>query len=361
MSVLIIANTNKPNSGAGRYTKQILDEYDKKSIKYEVVSYDNGLHNNNSLFNFIKNIFNVFKLSRKYKNIHAFDAWPFGVYALFSNVFLNKRLFVNGLGSYSVKTERSPIKNLLIKASYHRAHKVLAVSKYVADRISSEFNLKNVEIAHLGLTPLPDVSPVESEEIEKKYNLSESEKVFLTVGAIKERKGQFDTLQGIALLKNDYPNLCYVIVGSDSDVEYVNKIKKFAEANNMSNNIKIVSDIPSGVEGDKVLSYFYKSCDVFCLNSNNEGTHFEGFGLVFLEAYQFGKPSIGSSGCGIESAIEDGKTGYLTEQKNYAIIASNIKKILGNNYLSFSNNAREFSKKFPWSETARLYSKYYIN
>jgi len=361
MSVLIIANTGKQNSGAGRYTRQVLNEYDKRFIKYGIISYDNGLLKNSSILNFIKNIITVFKLSKEYKNIHAFDAWPFGVYAVIPNLFLNKRLFINGVGSYSVKTEKSPIKNLLMKVSYQRAYKVLAVSRYVSDRISDEFNLKNVEIAHLGLTLLEDISLDDYDEIEKKYHLNKFEKVFLTVGAIKERKGQFDTLQGISLLKKDYPNFCYVMVGSDLDVDYINKIKNFAQVNGVSNNIKIISGVPSGEEGDKVLTYFYKTCDVFCLNSNNEGAHFEGFGLVFLEAAQFGKPSIGSNGCGIESAIENGKTGLLSGQKNHVMIASNIKKILDGNYLLYSKEATEFSKKFPWSETAWLYSKYYIN
>ncbi len=99
---------------------------------------------------------------------------------------------------------------------------------------------------------------------------------------------------------------------------------------------------------------------MFALNSRTdpETHHFEGFGAVITEAYQFGKPAVGSSNSGIEDAIQDGKTGYLTKQQNPQDIAEKIEKIL-QDYDSFSANAKKKYADFDWAKTAATYIDFY--
>jgi len=107
------------------------------------------------------------------------------------------------------------------------------------------------------------------------------------------------------------------------------------------------------------LSEWYRSADVQALNSVNHDGHFEGFGLVVLEGYQFGLPAVGSRDCGIEDAISDGETGYLTEQKKPEDIAKKIRIVLGKGRRSFSEDCQKYSRKFNWDKTVEMYLQSY--
>ena len=51
----------------------------------------------------------------------------------------------------------------------------------------------------------------------------------LTVGDIKRRKGQLDSLRAAQLLGNVHPRWKYIVVGSDGDKYYLEQIRKFAK------------------------------------------------------------------------------------------------------------------------------------
>ncbi|MGL9750642.1 MAG: glycosyltransferase [Symbiopectobacterium sp.] len=61
---------------------------------------------------------------------------------------------------------------------------------------------------------------------------------------------------------------------------------------------------------------FYKQIDVFCLPSI-----YEAFGLVLGEAAVFGLPGIATNVEGIPEVIDDGRTGFLIDAKDYMELA----------------------------------------
>ena len=67
---------------------------------------------------------------------------------------------------------------------------------------------------------------------------------------------------------------------------------------------------------DEALSDLYRRAKLFILTSINEDHHFEGFGLVFLEAAAAALPVIGTFGNGIEDAVKDCYNGFLVPQNN---------------------------------------------
>jgi phosphatidyl-myo-inositol dimannoside synthase len=247
-------------------------------------------------------------------------------------------------------------KGFFLKKAYEKAYKIFCISNYTKNKILEKIKLSNLTVVHMGADKLPVLSENQVVSYKKKFNLNKIYyPVLLSVGGIKERKGQLDTLKASLKLREKYSNYLYLIVGSGNDVEYINKIKKFIKDNKLENNVKIVNDAKS----DKELSFFYDICDIFLLNSNNDGDHFEGFGLVFLEAAQFGKPVIGSKDCGIEDAIKSGYNGYLVSQKDAKNIYSAIVKVLNSKKINYNKNSKKFYKKFSWESTALEYSRYY--
>ena len=84
----------------------------------------------------------------------------------------------------------------------------------------------------------------------------------------------------------------------------------------------------------------------------------EGFGISYIEAAQYGVPSIGGVDGGAADAIKHQKTGLICDGNNLDEIYSSINSMLENNkYLEFGKNAKENSSKFKWDQVIQQYIK----
>ena len=130
-----------------------------------------------------------------------------------------------------------------------------------------------------------------------------------------------------------------------------------AISNKSEDNIKFIE------ADDQELINLYHHADIFLLTPVNIGNHFEGFGLVYLEAGACGVPSVGSKGCGAEDAIKDNQTGFLVEQNNIKKTSESILKILQDKNLrqKLSQEARALAQSMSWKTTSqnliRLYQE----
>ena len=84
----------------------------------------------------------------------------------------------------------------------------------------------------------------------------------------------------------------------------------------------------------------------------------EGFGIAFVEAAQYGVPSIGGKDGGASDAIIHEKTGLICNGNSLDEIYSSISKLLENkNYIEFGKYAKENSIKFLWSNIIEKYKR----
>jgi len=82
----------------------------------------------------------------------------------------------------------------------------------------------------------------------------------------------------------------------------------------------------------------------------------EGFGIAYIEAAQYGVPSIGGVDGGASDAIEHEKTGLICDGNDLDEIYSTINSMIKNNkYLEYGKSAKENSVKFNWD---RIIDKY---
>ena len=87
--------------------------------------------------------------------------------------------------------------------------------------------------------------------------------------------------------------------------------------------------------------------DVFVMPSVVYKKSVEGFGISYIEAASYGKPSIGGIYGGEGDAIQSGKTGYLCNGNDLNAIYETVLKILSNDkYKVLVLNELEFSKNF---------------
>lgn len=361
MKVLVITNTLYERSGSGRYSRGVVVNLQRAGVEVVVLCEQNPdalsiewhrLLPSRSSVSFLRNIVTARRLARKVDVVHALDGWPFGVYGYSGVLGTSKKFFINGVGTYSVAPLYSFWLGWAVRRAYQVADRIFCISVYVKSQLlRAGVAPDRLTVVHLGTDTLPTLSPDEEEKYRNELSINRQKfPIILTVGDIKNRKGQLDTLQAIELLKEKYPQILYIVVGS-CNLEYMKNIHTYTASHGLTYNFRFVPSID-----DKKLAFLYSVCTMVALNSNNNEVrhHFEGFGLIITEGYQFGKPAVGSRNCGIEDAIEDGQTGLLTNQGDPIDIADKIEHVL-ENLPFFSHNARIRYAAFEWNKTVASY------
>lgn len=147
----------------------------------------------------------------------------------------------------------------------------------------------------------------------------------LFVGGIKARKGVLEIVRACKAFRDISPLPFHLhLVGSyDPYNAYSQQIAAFIKEQKMENMVTFEGKISTAA-----LEQLYAKTDVFIMLSKDDFTHFEGFGMVFLEASAHGIPTIGSLHSGCEEAIQDGVSGYTVEADNPQMIATRMQWIL---------------------------------
>ncbi|QDV14252.1 GDP-mannose-dependent alpha-(1-6)-phosphatidylinositol monomannoside mannosyltransferase [Rosistilla oblonga] len=143
--------------------------------------------------------------------------------------------------------------------------------------------------------------------------------VLLTVGRLQRRKGHDNVIRSLPVLRNQIPDLLYVIAGSGEEETY---LRRLADELNVTSLVEFRTNV-----SDEELTSFYQYCDLFVLANRQVGSDVEGFGMVLLEAAACGKPTIAGRSGGTSEAIADGETGFLVDGNDPAAVADTILKL----------------------------------
>ena len=145
-----------------------------------------------------------------------------------------------------------------------------------------------------------------------------------------------------------YPSLKYVSVG---DGDEGNNLLKLRKTLGLEKNVEFIF---KSTEQEKVA--LLEQSDIFVMPSVVYKKSVEGFGITYIEAASYGKPSIGGIYGGEGDAIKSGQTGYLCNGNDLNAIYDTVLKILTNDqYLKLGANALEFSKEFSWEKIIKKY------
>lgn len=174
----------------------------------------------------------------------------------------------------------------------------------------------------------------------------------LTVGNVTPRKGQHNMIKALPWLKKRFPDIHYHCVGLKS---FASQNEELASSLGVNEHVTFHGKLPL-----KSLMSSYRGCDIFAMTSEHQADgDFEGFGIAILEANFFGKPAIGSRGCGIEDAIHEGENGYKVDAHDPATIVEAVSKCL-NEYDRLSAGARQWSAAHDWDLIAEKYIKLFV-
>jgi glycosyltransferase involved in cell wall biosynthesis len=205
------------------------------------------------------------------------------------------------------------------------------------------FDPRKIQIHPLGIRP-HDVAcpaPLPSETVD-----------VLFVGRLETRKGIDILFQAMEQVLAVNDTIRFTIIGNDtivSDDGVMTYKERFLQSRcwqRWSSNIVFL-----GLADNETLRAAYQACDIFVAPSR-----FESFGLVFLEAMEFGKPVIGSDVGGIPEIIEHEKTGLLVDVGNAAQLGQAILRLAANEPLRQELGRRGkqlFEAKFTAASMAR--------
>jgi phosphatidylinositol alpha-1,6-mannosyltransferase len=215
------------------------------------------------------------------------------------------------------------------------ARMLIANSQYTKSlAMKLGINASKIAILHPGCDPEIFRPGLPVDDLKKHLGL-ENRRIVLTVGNLVKRKGHDKTIEAINLIKDEIPNVSYLIVG---DGIYKKNLEDLVVSRSLQDHVKFI-----GSCSNADLPKYYNLCDVFVMASRDMDDNVEGYGMVFIEAGACGKPVVGGRSGGISDAVLDQKTGILVNPSDPNEIANAIKSLIKNPSLSMklSETARK--------------------
>ncbi|HQB50673.1 MAG TPA: glycosyltransferase family 4 protein [bacterium] len=244
----------------------------------------------------------------------------------------------------------SPRKAWLTKRIINRAKTVIAANSYVAELIvkTCPQAKDKIVVINPGLASVqkPEVPEALTKELVEKYQL-DGKTIILTVGRLVERKGVDKTIEALVQILPQNPEVHYVVVG---DGPYLAACQELVQSLQLEQQVVFIPDAD-----DKERAAWYQLADIFIMPSRQIGNDFEGFGIVYLEAGQAGKPVIAGRSGGVADAVADNLNGLMVNPESVTEIALALKRLIAEPKLrtELGQNGQARLVNFLWPEQAR--------
>lgn len=239
---------------------------------------------------------------------------------------------------FIIKSLYKPFLKYIDKKAVETFSKILTLSDFVRNHVKEIYGVQNVHTCY-GC----------AKEINKnnsKFNETDNQ-YFLTVSRLEGCKNIQNIIEAFALLEkqNELKNIRYYIIGQGPFKKYLNDLViKYK----LSSKIQLLDY----VKREDLLAYYNNCLCVIYLPFD------EPFGLPYLEAASFSKPSIASNHGGPSELIVNGETGLLVDPSDVNEIAEAVKEMNENKSArdKMGENAFKLLKeKFVWEKYFERY------
>ena len=200
----------------------------------------------------------------------------------------------------------------------------------------------------------PGVDPVQElniKSLEKVESLLKHKSPrLITVSRYDKRKNHEKVIMALRNLKQIYPDIIYICIGYGDEEE---NLKKLVKELNLEEQVMFFKDISNELKNSLVAK-----SNIFVMPSIIYKKSVEGFGIAYIEAAQYGVPSLGGIDGGASDAIQHEKTGLICDGNNLDDIYSSLNLMIENKkHLELGKNAKEYVSKFQWEIILREYEK----
>ena len=207
---------------------------------------------------------------------------------------------------------------------------------------------KKIIVINPGVDPLKEIPKNDLKKAEE--ILKGKKNRLITVSRFEKRKNHEKVIMAIRNLKEIYPDIIYTCIGYGDEEE---SLKKLVIELKLENHVIFLKDVPNELKNALVVK-----SNIFIMPSIIHKNSVEGFGISFVEAAQYGIPSIGGKDGGAEDAIIHEKTGLICDGSNLDDVYSSIDKLFKENkYLEYGKEAKTFSENFHWDKIIESYKR----
>lgn len=243
----------------------------------------------------------------------------------------HKRVIYHMHGSRFVEfyEQSNAITQRLVRFLVEQSDMVIVLSTYWRDYFNRTFRVRRLEILN---------NTIHQRDASVGFPTRPAGKLpvrLLFLGAIGQRKGIFDLLDGIRQYRDSFEGRLRLYVGGNGETE---RLQQYVAQHRMESMVQFEGWV-SGIRKHELLSI----CDVFILPSYNEGLP-----LSILEAMNYHLPIIATPVGGTAEVVQDGVNGFLVEPGD--------KKAMCQRLMRFIDNPDQITRM--GSESARIITSY---
>ena len=244
--------------------------------------------------------------------------------------------------------KESSINTRLIKV-LNDTEKVIANSEYTKNlAIDKGVDKNKVVVINPGVNPAEELNKKSLEKVERLLKIKTPR--LITVSRFDKRKNHEKVIMALRNLKQQYPDIIYICIGYGDEE---NNLKKLVQELDLSSQVMFFKDI-----SDDLKNSLLAKSDIFVMPSIIHKTSVEGFGIAYVEAAQYGVPSLGGKDGGATDAIDHNKTGLICDGNNLDDIYSSLNSMIENKkHLELGKNAKDYVSKFQWEKIIEEYKK----
>ena len=227
--------------------------------------------------------------------------------------------------------------------------KVIANSNYTKNlAIQNGVEQEKVVVINPGVSPVQELNKTSLIKVESLLRTKSPR--LITVSRFDKRKNHEKVLMAVRNLKQIYPNIVYICIGYGKEEQ---NLKNLVNELNLNGQVMFFKEIT-----DDLKNALVAKSNIFVMPSIKHKSSVEGFGIGYIEAAQYGVPSLGGVDGGAADAIQHNKTGLICNGNNLDDVYSSLNSMIENKkYLDFGKNAKELSSKFYWSNKIEEYKK----
>lgn len=224
------------------------------------------------------------------------------------------------------KSRRSRLARRAVRLVLGDAAGIVATTEYVAalarDVMSEAGISQPPPVAALGLGTDPALFGPghDSGTLRQRWGIRRAP-ILLTVGRLLPHKGQDVGIQAIAMLRDEFPNLRYVLVGEGSDE---------ARLRNLAADLNVMDRVGfAGPMRDDELPEAYATSTIYLDASRVEpAANVEGHGISMIEAEATALPVVAGDCASARAVVQDAENGIIVDSTSAESVAGAIAVLL---------------------------------
>ncbi len=261
----------------------------------------------------VKALFYLIKISKQNKITHLQAHSSSFFIAFLTKIFLPKIKIIwhdhNGLSEF-ISTQKS----FVLKFVSHFFEGIVVVNDKLKKWAENELNCKNIIY-------LPNFTSVENDnKNETKLNGKEGKRI-LCLANLRFQKNHFFLIEVAKIIKEEFPDWSFHLVGKDFKDDYSSKIKKIIIERKLENHVFIY-----GSKSD--VQNIIKQSDITILTSQSEGLP-----VAILEYGLNKKPLVTTNVGEIPNIIINANNGFIVDKNDSSIFANYVLELISNENL----------------------------